>query len=44
MKFKYNPIDDPAVATAIECLNSLKNPEKFLKEATILLANVLNKA
>ena len=44
MKCKYNPIDDPAVATAIECLNSLKNPEKFLKEATILLANVLNKA
>lgn len=44
MKCKYNPIDDTAVATAIECLNSLKNPEKFLKEATVLLANVLNKA
>lgn len=44
MKCKYNPIDDTAVANAIECLNALKNPEKFLKEAAILLANVLNKA
>ena len=44
MKCKYNPVDDSGIAYAIEGLNVLKDPKKFIKESAIKLANVLNKA